>query len=80
MSPQRNHFTEWLNFHPSIEEIARAVATEYLSEFSVLGVRISQSNSDKSLLLLGQFGYTEAEQEARAAFPDAELQLRQVPA
>ena len=75
MSPQRNHFTEWLNFHPSIEEIARAVATEYLSEFSVLGVRISQSNSDKSLLLLGQFGYTEAEQEARAAFPDAELKL-----
>ena len=28
-------FVEWLSYHPSTEEIARALATNYLAEFAV---------------------------------------------
>ena len=54
-------FIEWLSFHPSFEDIARALATEYLSEFSVLGIRFGRLNSDDSVVVLGQFGYPDAD-------------------
>jgi DNA-binding CsgD family transcriptional regulator len=55
-------FIEWLSFHPTSEEIARALATEYLSEFSVQGIRFGRLNSDDSAVLLGQYGYANADQ------------------
>jgi DNA-binding CsgD family transcriptional regulator len=54
-------FIEWLSYHPSTEEIARALATEYLSEFAVLGVRFGRVNSDDSIVVLGQYGYADAD-------------------
>ena len=55
-------FIEWLSFHPTSEDIARALATEYLSEFSVRGIRFGRLNSDDSGVLLGQYGYANADQ------------------
>jgi len=46
-------FIEWLGFHPTSEEIARGLASEYLAPFGVLGVRIVHTNSDDSIFLLG---------------------------
>ena len=54
-------FIEWLSYHPTTEEIARALATDYLSEFSVLGIRFGRVNSDDSIVVLGQYGYPDAD-------------------
>jgi DNA-binding CsgD family transcriptional regulator len=54
-------FIEWLSYHPTTEEIARALATEYLSEFSVLGLRFGRINNDDSITNLGQFGFPYSE-------------------
>jgi DNA-binding CsgD family transcriptional regulator len=58
---QIRRFVEWLSYHPTTEEIARALATEYLSEFSVLGLRFGRINSDDSITSLGQFGFPDSE-------------------
>jgi hypothetical protein len=54
-------FVEWLSYHPTTEEIARALATEYLAEFSVLGLRFARINNDDSITNLGQFGFPDSE-------------------
>ncbi len=54
-------FVEWLSYHPTTEEIARALATEYLAEFSVLGLRFGRINNDDSITNLGQFGFPDSE-------------------
>jgi DNA-binding CsgD family transcriptional regulator len=54
-------FIEWLSYHPTTEEIARALATEYLAEFSVLGLRFGRINNDDSITNLGQFGFPDSE-------------------
>ena len=43
-----------------MEEIPRALATDYLTEFGVKGIRFGLLNSDDSILLLGQYGYPDA--------------------
>jgi len=57
---QIRKFIEWMSFHPGMEEIARALATDYLTQFGVKGVRFGLLNSDDSILLLGQYGYPDA--------------------
>jgi DNA-binding CsgD family transcriptional regulator len=59
---QIRKFIDWLSFHPSYEDIARALATEYLSEFSVRGIRFGRLNNDDSIVVLGQFGYPNADE------------------
>ncbi|MCF8553137.1 MAG: hypothetical protein K9G01_06125, partial [Candidatus Planktophila sp.] len=54
-------FVEWLSYHPTTEEIARALATEYLSEFSVRGLRFGRIDNDDSITNLGQFGFPGSE-------------------
>jgi DNA-binding CsgD family transcriptional regulator len=49
-----------MSFHPGMEEIPRALATDYLTEFGVKGIRFGLLNSDDSILLLGQYGYPDA--------------------
>ena len=49
-----------MSFHPGMEEISRALATDYLTQFGVKGVRYGLLNSDDSILLLGQYGYPDA--------------------
>ena len=68
----RKKFTEWLSYHPSTDEIARAIATEYLNEFSVRGVRFGHVNTDDSIIMLGQFGYPDADEYKDRVIPSTE--------
>ena len=65
-------FIEWLSYHPTTEEIARAVATEYQGEFAVLGVRFGRVNNDDSITVLGQYGYQDADKWRERNIPSAE--------
>jgi DNA-binding CsgD family transcriptional regulator len=72
-------FIDWLSFHPSSEDIARALATEYLSEFSVRGIRFGRLNSDDSIVVLGQFGYSNADEYRDRIIPSTEWRSIDVP-
>jgi DNA-binding CsgD family transcriptional regulator len=72
-------FIEWLSFHPTSEEIARALATEYLRDFSVQGIRFGRLNSDDSIMVLGQFGYADADQYRNRAIPASEWRAHNSP-
>ena len=65
-------FIEWMSFHPAMEDIPRALATEYLTEFGVQGIRFGLLNSDDSILLLGQYGYPDAMAWRNRTIPSAE--------
>ena len=65
-------FIEWLSYHPTTEEIARAIATEHLAEFAVLGVRFGRVNGDDSVTVLGQYGYSDADNWRERNIPSAE--------
>ena len=65
-------FIEWLSYHPTTEEIARALATEYLNEFPVLGIRFGRVNSDDSVVVLGQYGYPDADKYRDRVIPSEE--------
>ena len=65
-------FIEWLSYHPTTEEIARALATEYLAEFAVLGVRFGRVNNDDSVTVLGQYGYPDADTWRERDVPSAD--------
>jgi DNA-binding CsgD family transcriptional regulator len=69
-------FIEWLSFHPSTEDIARGIATEYLHEFSVQGIRFSRLQSDDSLIILGQFGFEDSHIWADRIIPSSEWRAR----
>jgi DNA-binding CsgD family transcriptional regulator len=69
---QIRKFIEWMSFHPSTEEIARALATDYLAEFGVQGIRFGRINSDDSILVLGQYGYPDADTWRGRSIPSAE--------
>ena len=49
---QIRKFIEWLSFHPTPDEIARALATDYLAEFGVSAIRFGRTNSDDSAIVL----------------------------
>ncbi len=76
---QIRKFIEWMSFHPSTEEIARALATDYLSEFGVQGIRFGRINSDDSILLLGQYGYPDADAWRNRTIPSAEWRAIDTP-
>ena len=69
-------FIEWLSFHPSTEDIARGLATEYLHEFSVQGSRFSRLQSDESIIILGQFGVEDSQIWADRIIPSSEWRAR----
>jgi len=70
--PIIRRFIEWLSYHPNTEEIARALATEYLAEFPVLGVRFGRVNNDDSITVLGQYGYADADLYRNRNIPSEE--------
>jgi len=47
-----------LTDNPSGNELARAIAIDFLLEFNVTKVRISGARSDDSLIFLGDYGFT----------------------
>ena len=69
-------FIEWLSFHPSTEDIARGLATEYLHEFSVQSIRFSRLQSDDSIIILGQFGFEDSHLWADRIIPSSEWRAR----
>ena len=69
---QIRKFIDWLSFHPITEDIARALATELLYEFSVRGIRFGRLNSDDSIVVLGQFGYEDADLYRGRTIPSSE--------
>ena len=70
--PIIRRFIEWLSYHPTTEEIARALSTEYLAEFPVLGVRFGRVNNDDSITVLGQYGYADADRYRNRNIPSEE--------
>jgi len=76
---QIRKFIEWMSFHPSTEEIARALATDYLSDYAVQGVRFGRINSDDSIVVLGQYGYPDADAWRNRSIPSAEWRAIDTP-
>lgn len=72
-------FIQWLSFHPSYEDIARALATEYLNQLAVLGIRFGRLNSDDSIVVLGQFGYADADSYRDRIIPSVEWRNLKTP-
>lgn len=73
-------FIEWLSFHPTSDEIARALVTEYLNEFNVNRMRFGRINDDDSAIALGQYGYEDAEHWRNLVVPGSEWRNWDVPA
>lgn len=71
-------FIQWLSFHPTSDDIARSLATDYLHEFSASGVRFSRLLADDSIIILGQFGFEDAAMWAGRIIPSSEWQERDV--
>ena len=69
---QIRKFIEWLSFHPTPDEIARALVTEYLTDLGVKAVRFGRINSDDSAMVLGQFGHANAEEWRNKVVPGSE--------
>ena len=65
-------FVEWLSYHPTTEEISRALATDYLAEFSVRSLRFGRLNSDDSITNLGQYGFPDADEYRNRNIPSQE--------
>lgn len=76
---QIRKFIEWLSFNPTSDEIARALATDYLKEFGVCAVRFGQTNSDDSAMVLGQYGYADADQWRNRIIPGIEWRAMELP-
>jgi DNA-binding CsgD family transcriptional regulator len=77
---QIRKFIEWLSFHPSSDEIARALVTEYLAEYGVSCMRFGRINSDDSAIVLGQYGYQDADQWRNLVVPGGEWRAWDLPA
>jgi DNA-binding CsgD family transcriptional regulator len=73
------NFIEWLSFHPTSDDIARALATDYLAEFSVCCIRFGRINNDDSAIVLGQYGYADAEQWRNLVVPGSEWRTWDMP-
>jgi DNA-binding CsgD family transcriptional regulator len=66
----------WLTNHPTTEEIARALATDYLAEFSAKGVRFSRLQSDDSIIILGEYGLEDSGAWSDRVIPSSEWRAR----
>jgi DNA-binding CsgD family transcriptional regulator len=67
----------WLTYHPTCDEIARALATDYLAEYSVQGIRFSRLQNDDSIIILGQFGFEDSAIWADRVIPSSEWRARE---
>jgi DNA-binding CsgD family transcriptional regulator len=69
-------FIDWLSYHPTTDDIARALATDYLAAFSLLGIRFSRLQSDDSIIILGQYGFDDSEIWRDRIIPSTEWRAR----
>ncbi len=70
----------WLTYHPTCNEIARALATDYLAEFSVQGVRFSRLNNDDSIVILGEYGFADSAEWSDRVIASSEWRARETEA
>lgn len=49
-------FIEWLSYHPTPDEIARALVLDHLAAVQACGTRIGLLNADDSLTFAGEYG------------------------
>jgi DNA-binding CsgD family transcriptional regulator len=73
-------FIEWLSFHPTSDEIARALVTEYLAADGVSCIRFGRIQSDDSAMVLGQYGYPDANDWKDKIVPGSEWRTWDLPA
>jgi len=73
-------FIEWLSFHPTADDIARALVTDYLSDYGVCCMRFGRINNNDSAIALGQYGYPDAEQWRNLVVPGSEWRNWDLPA
>ena len=66
----------WLTYHPTAEEIARALAIDYLAEFSAKGVRFSRLQIDDSITILGEYGFQDSNMWSDRVIPSSEWRAR----
>ena len=50
-------FIEWLSYHPTPDEIARALVLDHLNAFGACCARVGLLNSDDSLSFTGEYGF-----------------------
>jgi DNA-binding CsgD family transcriptional regulator len=73
---EMKNFIDWLSYHPSTPDIARALATDYLAVFAVLGIRFSQLQNDDSIIILGEYGFDDSEIWRDRIIPSTEWRAR----
>jgi DNA-binding CsgD family transcriptional regulator len=56
MNEIRNYI-EWLSYHPTPDEITRALVLEHLVAFGACCARIGKLNPDDSLTFIGEYGF-----------------------
>ena len=72
-------FIEWLSYHPTADEIARALVTEYLVDEGVCCIRFGRIQSDDSAMVLGQYGYADANDWKDKVVPGQEWRAWDMP-
>jgi DNA-binding CsgD family transcriptional regulator len=77
---QIRKFIEWLSFHPSSDDIARALVTDFLADHGVSCMRFGRINNDDSAVVLGQYGYQDADQWRNLVVPGSEWRAWDLPA
>lgn len=50
-------FIDWLSYHPTPNDIARVLVTEYLVPSGAASIRFVRLNPDDSLTFIGEYGY-----------------------
>ena len=53
-------YIEWLSYHPTPDEITRALVLEHLVAFGACCARIGRLNDDDSLTFIGEYGFEES--------------------
>ena len=60
-------FTDWLSYHPTCDEISRALVMEYMAPQGACCARIGRLHPDDSLEFLGEYGFDAG--KAKQTFP-----------
>ena len=60
-------FIDWLSYHPTCDEISRALVMEYMASVGACCARIGRLHADDSLEFLGEYGFDAG--QARQTFP-----------
>jgi DNA-binding CsgD family transcriptional regulator len=57
------NFIDWLSYHPSSDEIARALVTDYIAPYGACCARIGRLHPNDSLEFLGEYGFDSGREE-----------------